>query len=263
LTACLSFAGHLKEIDVQGWRNGTECIHPLIRKAWYRMNHNDTLRALDKLILSRTILNHPFYQAWQRGELDRGQLATYAKSYYPHVAAFPEYLHLAAAAAGDASARSEIESNLADELTNPAPHHELWLDFAAGVGLDRTAVSTSVPTAPALKTVQSFRHLAQGETAGALSAFYAYESQQPAVATTKMEGLRKFYGISDEATLAYFAVHAEKDIEHSAGERRAMLRCLEGGATAETVLSSANKALDAYWGLLDGICVEAGIACAP
>jgi pyrroloquinoline-quinone synthase len=226
------------------------------------MNHNDTLHALDELILSRTILNHPFYRAWQRGELNQAQLAIYARSYYPHVAAFPGYLRLAATTARDTSVRSEIESNLADELSNPAPHHELWLDFAAGVGLDRAAVSTSVPTAPALKTVQSFRHLAQGETAGALSALYAYESQQPAVSTTKMEGLRKFYGISEDATLAYFAVHAEKDIEHSQGEQRAILQCLADGATTETILSSAGKALDAYWGLLDGICEEAGIQCA-
>jgi pyrroloquinoline-quinone synthase len=226
------------------------------------MNHNDTLRALDELIQSRSILNHPFYQAWQRGELNRDQLAIYAKSYYPHVASFPGYLRLAAAEAGNTNVRSEIESNLADELSNPAPHHELWLDFAEGVGLDRTGVSTANPTRTTSQSVSLFNQLAQSNTAGALSALYAYESQQPAVSSTKMEGLRRHYGISDSRTLAYFAVHAEKDIEHSQGEQRALLQCLADGASSETILASAGKALDAYWGLLDGICEEAGIPCA-
>ena len=224
------------------------------------MNHGETLRQLDQLIQSRSILGHPFYQAWQRGELSRTQLATYATSYYPHVASFPDYLRAAVATTGDANVRSELERNLSDELCNPAPHHELWLDFAKGLGLDKETVTASVPTASTNRTVESFRRLSAGETAGALSALYAYESQQPAVAKTKMEGLRKFYGLSEPKTLAYFEVHAEKDVEHSEGERQAMLRCLANGASPATILDSAGNALDAYWKLLDGICEEAGIS---
>lgn len=225
------------------------------------MNQNETLRALDELIRSRSILNHPFYQAWQKGELNRDQLAIYAKSYYPHVASFPEYLQTAAAKAENRTVRSELESNLADELSNPAPHPELWLSFASGVGADAKAVSEALPTPSTSRTVSAFTQLAQGKTAEALSALYAYESQQPAVSKTKMEGLQKFYGVSDSGTLSYFAVHAEKDVEHSEGEQRALLQCLADGSSPATILASANKALDAYWGLLDGICEEAGIHC--
>ena len=56
------------------------------------MRTEETLRALDDLIRERSILQHPFYRAWQRGELTRAQLATYSRVYYPHVAAFPNYL---------------------------------------------------------------------------------------------------------------------------------------------------------------------------
>ena len=59
--------------------------------------------------------------------------------------------------------------------------------------------------------------------------------------------------------LAYFEVHAEADIHHSEGERNAIMTCLAEGASHESVLESAGRALDAYWGLLDGVCVEAGI----
>ena len=35
------------------------------------------------------LLKHPFYQAWNRGELAIDTLKIYAKEYYGHVAAFP------------------------------------------------------------------------------------------------------------------------------------------------------------------------------
>ena len=223
------------------------------------MNNEQTLRRLDELIQSRSILQHPFYRAWQRGELNVGQLAVYAKSYYPHVASFPDYLRSAIAASRDAGIRANLESNLADELSNPAPHHELWLDFAAGLGVDRNDVIAAAPTAFASSTVGTFNRLAAGETAGAVAALYAYESQQPAVSKTKMDGLRMHYGVSGTRVLAYFEVHAEKDVEHSEGERQALLRCLETGSREDVVLGSTSDALEAYWGLLNGICKEAGI----
>jgi len=52
------------------------------------MRTEETLRALDDLIRERSILQHPFYRAWQRGELTRDQLATSSRVYYHHVAPF-------------------------------------------------------------------------------------------------------------------------------------------------------------------------------
>ena len=224
------------------------------------MNPQETLSQLDQLIQSRSILCHPFYVAWQRGELTRGQLATYAEVYYPHVAAFPGYLHAAIDAADDPSVRQELERNLADEIANPKPHPELWLDFAAGLGLDPASVAGAEARTAAVHMVNTFDRLAQGDTAAALAALYAYESQQPEVSRQKSEGLRLRYGVDGPDTLAYFEVHAEADIQHRDGERQAILRCLADGASPEVILESAEQALDAYWGLLDGICEKAGIA---
>ena len=54
-------------------------------------------------------------------------------------------------------------------------------------------------------------------------------------------------------------MHQEADVRHRQGEREAIARCLEGGATEEQVLGAAEKALDAYWGLLDGVSEATGI----
>ena len=223
------------------------------------MRPDEAIRCLDELIQSRSILAHPFYQAWQRGELTKAQLATYATAYYPHVAAFPGYLERTLRGATNASVRAEIASNLEDELSNPVAHSELWLDFAEEAGADRAAVASADPSAATVTTVKTFRAEAAGDTAGALAALYAYESQQPQVATQKIAGLREHYGVTSPRALAYFEVHAEADIHHSEGERNAIMTCLAEGASHDRVLESAGRALDAYWGLLDGVCDEAGI----
>lgn len=223
---------------------------------------HDTLRLLDDLIQARSILRHPFYVAWQKGALTREQLATYARVYYPHVAAFPRYIATAAAAAVDPAVRDALDRNLADELHHPKAHSELWLDFAAGAGVDRASVTGAAPHATTRSVVATFDRLTQSGTANGLAALYAYESQQPGVSREKADGLRQHYGITDAGALGYFAVHAETDVQHRAEERDALDRCLVAGASGKAVLDSASQALDAYWTLLDGVCEEAGVSMA-
>lgn len=226
------------------------------------MTPPEVLAALDELIRRRSILDHPFYRAWTAGTLSRADLAVYARIYYPHVAAFPSYLESAAARTADAEVRASLLDNLADERGNPAPHPELWLRFAEGVGADRQRVETGPPHAAAAATVTTFRRLCNRSTAAGLAALYAYESQQPEVAARKADGLRERYGVEDEATLAYFTVHSDADRRHRDEERRALARLLDHGSTrGSEILGAAAQALDAYWGLLDGVCTETGIDC--
>ena len=223
------------------------------------MPANDTLDRLDELIRSRSILEHPFYVAWNAGELTGPQLRRYAEVYYPHVAAFPDYLRNAIATAQDPAVRAELEDNLSEELSEPKAHSELWLDFAEGLGADRAAVEAA-DEAAGLATAEAFNELTTRGTAEAIAALYAYESQQPEVATAKAAGLRELYGVEDDAAVAYFDVHAEADVRHREGEREALGRCLEAGASEADVLQATGAALDAYWSLLDQVCAETGIA---
>ena len=189
----------------------------------------DTLELIDRMIADRSILNHPFYRAWQAGTLTREQLATYASEYYPHVAAFPGYLENALTGARDLAVRTEIADNLREELGVPAPHPALWLDFATALGADAESTVAAPPTPATERTVGVFRELASSTTGEALAALYAYESQQPKVAAEKARGLMERYGIDDEKALAYFTVHAEADVRHRQGERAAIARTLEAG----------------------------------
>ena len=223
------------------------------------MTTEETLDALDHLIRDRSILQHPFYRAWQCGKLTGDQLATYSRLYYPHVAAFPGYLEKAINCAVDPSIRSGLEDNLHDELTNPAPHPELWLDFAAATGQNRETVKGSLPLTGVANTISTFERLTSRDIASGLTALYAYESQQPDVAAEKLRGLRESYGIQSPEALRYFEVHATTDLEHRARERASIAYCLDAGTSPALIMNAAKKALDAYWNLLDSVCEEADV----
>jgi pyrroloquinoline-quinone synthase len=223
------------------------------------MTTEQTLHALDGLICERSILQHPFYRAWQCGELTRAQLATYSRVYYPHVAAFPDYLRNTISCATDPSTKLALEDNLHDELSNPAPHPELWLDFAAGTGQNRKVVKGSLLVTGIAESISTFDRLTSRDIASGLTALYAYESQQPEVAAQKLHGLRESYGIRSPEALSYFEVHTAADIEHRAGERAAIARCLDAGTSSALIINAANEALDAYWNLLDSVCEEANV----
>ena len=219
-------------------------------------NATAVLSELDTLIAQRSILQHPFYRAWTAGALTREDLAVYARVYYPHVAAFPGYLRSAMATSQDAAVTSTLTDNLRDELSVPAPHNELWLRFAEAVGVNSRTVRTTPAAEGVAAVTGTFGRLCASTPARALAALYAYESQQPAVSNEKIAGLREQYGVTQDRALAYFTVHAETDIAHREGERRALEACLEAGATRDEVIDAASQALDAYWQLLDAVCAE-------
>jgi pyrroloquinoline-quinone synthase len=223
------------------------------------MQTPDVLSRLDARIQSRSILGHRFYVAWQNGTLTSEQLSTYARLYWPHVAAFPTYLENAVTQADDAVTRAELEDNLRDERHHPKPHAELWLDFGAGVGADRQTLSTASAHPAATRLVETISRLTATDIDSGLGALYAYESQQPEVSSQKAAGLREHYGVTAPDALAYFTLHAEMDLEHREKERDALARRLDNGGSLETVEEAVDQTLEAYWGLLDGVCEEAGI----
>ena len=230
-----------------------------LREETHPVKRSDVLNTLDEFIQSRSILDHPFYVAWERGELTPEQLATYARMYYPHVQAFPGYLKAVIKCSNDAETRKELSENLADELSEPKTHPELWLDFAQAVGVNREQLKSEAPADFTRSVIADFTELTNRNVASGLSALYAYESQQPEVSKRKMEGLRELYGVRSSEALEYFETHATADVEHREGERKALARCLASGVSEDVIFDSASDALDAYWKLLDGVCEAAGV----
>src|SRR5262249_23355079 len=136
---------------------------------------------LDSRIAKHDLLTHPFYRAWSMGELTQEDLRQYAMQYFHHVAAFPDYLEMF-------ESRPQLDGELAqavaDNRAGEDGHAELWLDFAEGMGADRSMVSSGQPLAEIQELIETFQAIArEGSPAEALAAFYAYESQVPRIAT--------------------------------------------------------------------------------
>ena len=215
------------------------------------MPNTELLKKLDAAITEKNLLKHPFYQDWQAGKLTRESLRLYARQYYKHVEAFPEHLRVLAARA-DESLKPVVLENLAEEENPARPHSKLWRDFAGALGVSEEEVTSSDSLPGTKHVVEKFREICAGRgVAEAVAALYAYESQVPEIATTKIDGLKKFYGITEPAGLAYFEVHEEADKEHRASWR-GWLETNANGDEAE-ILQSTNEALDALWGALSAV----------
>src|SRR6266566_3921003 len=117
------------------------------------------------------------------------------------------------------------------------------------------AARTEGPLPGTQAVVQKFREISGDRpVAEAVAALYAYESQVPEIAATKIDGLKKFYGVTQAEALAYFAVHEETDKAHRAAWRAWLEEHASGDD--EEILRTTNEALEALWGALDAVHCE-------
>jgi pyrroloquinoline-quinone synthase len=218
-----------------------------------------TLSEIDARIDSRHLLKHPFYQAWTAGTLSGEALRDYAAQYYHHVAAFPTYLSAVHAQTEDLETRRHLLTNLMEEEACSPNHPELWMTFAESLGLTREQVRTAELWPETSALIRRFRDVCrEGGTAAGLAALYAYESQVPAVAESKIQGLRKFYGFEDPKGYHYFTVHIEADQEHSRVERQLLTECLSSD-NRDAAFHAVEEVLDGLGNLLSAVCARHAI----
>jgi len=177
-----------------------------------------TSAAIDAAIEARSMLAHPFYQAWERGALTRETLANYARQYFHHVEAFPRAVSAVHANCPDSAGRKLLAENLAEEEglgEGKQDHAALWLDFAAALGADEAQVRSAALNTETKNLIAAFAKLSRRSYASGLAALYAYESQLPAIARTKIRGLVERYDVVEPRALKFFEVHEYADVEHA------------------------------------------------
>src|SRR6476646_8956398 len=210
--------------------------------------------AIDQAVAARAMLSHPFYQAWTEGRLPIETLRDYSRQYFHHVEAFPRALSAVHSACEDRDGRRMLAENLAEEEGLDAgkqDHATLWLMFACGLGDSEAGVRDQMLNAETQALIDTFRKLSRRSYASGLGALYAYESQFPAVASAKIEGLIDRYGIEDEETLRFFRVHESADVEHSAVCRQLLDRL--PGSECEEAIAAGEELAGALWNFLSGV----------
>ena len=223
------------------------------------MFHSTSAR-IDAKVAERAMLKHPFYQAWTDGSLPIDTLRAYARQYFHHVEAFPRAVSAVHSACHDRDGRRMLAENLAEEEgigAGKQDHAGLWLMFAAGLGESEGDVRAQQVNPETQALIDTFRRLSRQSYAAGLGALYAYESQFPAVARAKIEGLVDRYGIADEPTLRFFRVHEDADVEHSSVCRALLDRLPD--AQKEEAVAAGEELAGALWNFLSGVEARASV----
>ena len=161
---------------------------------------------IQQRIKDKNMLLHPFYQDWMEGKLSREQLQNYGEQYIPFTDDFPRFVSAIHSRCESLEKRRVLLENLAEEegleKDGPGPHQNLWRDFIDGIGGDSSKKGAFALKSLALR--DTYRELCESSYEEGLCALYVYEHQIPKVAELKVDGLAKFYKVTDKKICAIF-----------------------------------------------------------
>ena len=204
----------------------------------------------------RSLLKHPFYQAWTAGTLDLDQLRDYARQYYHFEAAFPRFLSAIHARTDSPRIRQLLLENLWDEEHGERNHPALWLEFTAALGLSAKEVVNSRPNPQTAALIAHFNNESQhAPLAEAMATLFAYEGQVPGIAWQKIKGLSEHYSFKPEQ-FEFFSVHLVTDVAHAGAEMESINASCED---EDAVVAAARAACDRLHTFLDGCYAPAGV----
>lgn len=210
-----------------------------------------TLSVFDDLIASRSLLQHPFYVKWSKGELTMDDMNVYAKEYFHLAKRIPGIVERVKIRATEQS--PEMLAMIQENMEEEQEHVELWKRFANSLGISNEELEAYQPSETVQAAVNALEEVAEGTFEDGIAAMYALEKELPEIAATKKEGLSKFYGLNSEDAHIYFDEHLKEE-KHI----NVWLSVQVDDAQAE---SAVRKSLEAQNKVLDAVCEVAGIDC--
>ena len=175
---------------------------------------NSLIQKIDRIIEERSLLNHPFYQAWSDGKLTHEALAGYSKEYYQLVKSVPIFM-------------TQLMDHVPEQMYNELDYHQqeefthigMWERFASGLGISRNDLLSYNGLYKTNHAISGLHTLMSSFVSGS-AAMYALEKEIPKISQTKLEGLAEFYGLTSEDVTKYFKEHMEADIRHTASWKK-------------------------------------------
>jgi pyrroloquinoline-quinone synthase len=154
----------------------------------------------------------------------------------------------------DIEKRKILLENLNDEENRDADHPKLWKNFALAMNSDAERIEKIKPDQFTQDMIDNFFKNGRSTYAEGLASLYTYERQIPEIAETKIQGLKKHYGVNSKEGLEFFIAHKEADVHH----RKECEKLLDGLSVeeqgkAEIAALSTAKYL---WNFLSGIAAK-------
>jgi pyrroloquinoline-quinone synthase len=200
---------------------------------------------IDSEIEKRSLLKHSFYKMWSEGKLTIDHLQGYSKEYFQLVKMVPKFVETIAEATGNT--HDIIINNAREE----AEHIELWARFATALGISRSDLISYGGSEKTNGAVAKLMGLAGLSLEEAVAAMYAYEMELPKISRSKIDGLKKLYGMDSEDATKYFEIHEEADVRHAQIWREILQRI--PSEKHEAAINAAIQSLQAQNMLLDSV----------
>jgi pyrroloquinoline-quinone synthase len=215
------------------------------------------IKTIDDEISKKSLLNHQFYTLWREGKLTLNHLRGYSKEYFQLVKTVPE---LVQNIHNNFKVNPFIESYLKEiEKTQieESEHIGPWIKFALSLGLEKTELFDYMGNNEVNIAIESLKKLSRSSLVEGVSAMYSFEKEIPQISKTKIEGLQKFYGISNNDAISYFKIHEITDIHHAKLWKTIILdhekdKIINNNST-ESILDATIKSLAAQNQILDSV----------
>ena len=226
------------------------------------MTPDEFVDAVMEMVFERPLVDHPFLDRLERGEISRAQIA---KSCYQMLYHFNHAVRCVGAALSqnmDRAARTSIMENLIDEETEfrcgDASHYSLAMDFGVACGYDREEIERTnsdgtLRVHPQLEEAMEDMALFGIGDDGPLSmgaGMVGGEAVFPDLCIRLSAILKKNFGFTDE-DLALFIVHIEGDTEHANEGKKLIRRYAKTPEQRRRFYSQCRRVRDRMWECCD------------
>ena len=215
---------------------------------------DNVVQRIDFEIEKRSLLKHSFYKMWSEGKLTIDHLQGYSKEYFQLVKMVPKFVETTAETMGNTP-----DDIITDNAREEAEHIELWARFATALGVSRSDLMSYGGSEKTNRAVAKLMGLAGLSLEEAVAAMYAYEMELPKISRSKIDGLKKLYGMDSEDATKYFEIHEEADVRHAQVWRDILQRI--PSEKHEAAINAAIQSLQAQNMLLDSVHEKYVVGC--
>jgi pyrroloquinoline-quinone synthase len=208
---------------------------------------NLLIERIDYEIEKHSLLKHVFYQMWSEGKLTINHLQGYSKEYFQLVKVVPKFVENIFNVIADPSLKRAVGQNLKEE----SEHIEPWIMFSTAMGVQRNDLTSYKGENETNVAVSTLSQLTERSLEEAVAAMYAYEKELPKISKSKIDGLKKFYGVQSNEATKYLEIHEEVDLRHSEVWKNILKTIPED--KQECALNAAISSLEAQNKLLDSV----------
>jgi pyrroloquinoline-quinone synthase len=184
---------------------------------------------------------------WSEGKLTINHLQGYSKEYFQLVKVVPKFVENIFNVIADPSLKRAVGQNLKEE----SEHIEPWIMFSTAIGVQRSDLASYKGENETNMAVSTLSQLTERSLEEAVAAMYAYEKELPKISRSKIDGLKKFYGMQSNEATKYLEIHEEVDVRHSEVWKNILKTIPE--EKQERALNAAISSLEAQNKLLDSV----------